>query len=35
MTRGTEIPHAHILFTMRGMDEQGKWLPKEPEGVRP
>lgn len=27
----TEImlpPHAHILFTMRGMDEQGKWLPK-------
>ena len=21
-------PHAHILLTMRAMDEQGKWLPK-------
>ena len=21
-------PHAHVLLTMRAMDEQGKWLPK-------
>ncbi|WP_371832655.1 MobQ family relaxase [Grylomicrobium aquisgranensis] len=21
-------PHAHVLLTMRGLDEQGKWLPK-------
>ena len=26
--KGDGNPHAHILFTMRGMDEQGKWLPK-------
>ena len=26
MTLGN--PHAHILFTMRAMDETGKWLPK-------
>ena len=25
---GTGNPHAHILLTMRGLDEQGKWLPK-------
>ena len=21
-------PHAHVLLTMRAMDEHGKWLPK-------
>ena len=21
-------PHAHVLLTMRAMDETGKWLPK-------
>ena len=26
--KGDGNPHAHILFTMRGMDEQGRWLPK-------
>ncbi len=26
--KGDGNPHAHILFTMRGMDETGKWLPK-------
>ena len=26
--KGTGNPHAHILFTMRAMDESGKWLPK-------
>lgn len=25
---GSGNPHAHILLTMRPMDEQGKWLPK-------
>ena len=25
---GNGNPHAHILLTMRPMDEQGKWLPK-------
>ena len=29
--KGDGNPHAHILLTMRAMDEQGKWLPKEPE----
>ena len=28
MTRGDGNPHAHILLTMRAMDETGKWLPK-------
>ena len=28
MTRGTATPPPSILFTMRGMDEQGRWLPK-------
>ena len=23
-------PHAHVLLTMRAMDEHGKWLPKRP-----
>ena len=26
--KGDGNPHAHILLTMRAMDEQGKWLPK-------
>ena len=26
--KGNGNPHAHILLTMRAMDEQGKWLPK-------
>ncbi len=26
--KGDGNPHAHILLTMRGMDEDGKWLPK-------
>ena len=26
-------PHAHVLLTMRAMDEHGKWLPKEPQGL--
>ena len=26
--KGDGNPHAHILLTMRPMDEQGKWLPK-------
>lgn len=26
--KGDGNPHAHILFTMRAMDESGKWLPK-------
>ena len=26
--KGDGNPHAHILLTMRGMDEQGRWLPK-------
>lgn len=26
--KGTGNPHAHILFTMRAMEESGKWLPK-------
>ena len=26
--KGDGNPHAHILFTMRAMDENGKWLPK-------
>lgn len=26
--KGTGNPHAHILLTMRAMDESGKWLPK-------
>ena len=26
--KGAGNPHAHILLTMRAMDEQGKWLPK-------
>ena len=25
---GNGNPHAHVLLTMRGLDEQGKWLPK-------
>lgn len=25
---GDGNPHAHVLLTMRGLDEQGKWLPK-------
>ena len=25
---GSGNPHAHILLTMRPMDERGKWLPK-------
>ena len=24
----TSNPHAHVLLTMRAMDEHGKWLPK-------
>ncbi len=35
LTRGSDIhdkgdgnPHAHIMLTMRAMDEQGNWLPK-------
>ena len=28
MTRGDGNPHAHILLTMRAMDETGKWLSK-------
>ena len=27
-TRGTGNPHAHIMLTMRALDEQGHWLPK-------
>ena len=26
--KGDGNPHAHIMLTMRAMDEQGKWLPK-------
>ena len=26
--KGDGNPHAHILLTMRAMDEEGKWLPK-------
>ena len=26
--KGNGNPHAHILLTMRAMDENGKWLPK-------
>ena len=26
--KGDGNPHAHILLTMRAMDETGKWLPK-------
>ncbi len=26
--KGDGNPHAHILLTMRPMDENGKWLPK-------
>ena len=26
--KGDGNPHAHILLTMRAMDEKGKWLPK-------
>ena len=26
--QGNGNPHAHILLTMRAMDENGKWLPK-------
>ncbi len=26
--KGDGTPHAHILLTMRAMDENGKWLPK-------
>ena len=26
--KGDGNPHAHILLTLRAMDEQGKWLPK-------
>ena len=26
--KGDGNPHAHILLTMRVMDEKGKWLPK-------
>ena len=26
--KGDGNPHAHILLTMRAMDEDGKWLPK-------
>ena len=26
--KGDGTPHAFILFTMWGMDEQGKWRPK-------
>ena len=26
--KGNGNPHAHILLTMRAMDEHGKWLPK-------
>ena len=33
--KGDGNPHAHILLTMRAMDETGKWLPQEPEGLRP
>lgn len=25
---GDGNPHAHVLLTMRDLDEQGKWLPK-------
>ena len=26
--KGDGNPHAHILLTLRAMDEHGKWLPK-------
>lgn len=26
--KGTDNPHAHILLTMRALDESGRWLPK-------
>ena len=26
--KGDGNPHAHIMLTMRGIDEQGRWLPK-------
>ncbi len=26
--KGDGNPHAHLMLTMRAMDEQGKWLPK-------
>lgn len=26
--KGTGNPHAHVLLTMRAMDESGRWLPK-------
>ena len=30
--KGDGNPHAHILLTLRAMDEHGRWLPK---GIRP
>ncbi len=33
--KGDGNPHAHILLTIRAMDEHGKWLPESPEGLRP
>ncbi|MCF0134115.1 MAG: MobA/MobL family protein, partial [Blautia sp.] len=26
--KGDDNPHAHVLLTLRAMDEQGRWLPK-------
>ena len=26
--KGDGNPHAHVMLTMRAMDERGKWLPK-------
>lgn len=26
--KGDGNPHAHVMLTMRAMDEHGKWLPK-------
>ena len=33
--KGDGNPHAHILLTLRAIDEHGKWLPESPQGVRP
>ncbi len=33
--QGGRQPHAHILLTMRAMDEHREMAPQEPEGVRP